>query len=208
MASREESVADAMVRRTDLRRAMARLRPRERALLWLAYAQEHPHAEIAVTLGVETGSVKLLLFRARRRLAQILRSGKIGTARRTSPCPTLNARANRMCSTRWPPAAGRSAARQSFARTLTAVPSAPISSRLSVRCSTRATSSMPTSPYRRQDRLVACADSRPAGGSAQASPADRPSCKAVAACLGLRRSDRPVFPGGSVAQRFLAPLRA
>jgi RNA polymerase sigma-70 factor (ECF subfamily) len=59
---------------------MARLKPRERALLWLAYAQEHPHSEIAVTLGVRTGSVKLLLFRARRRLAQILRSSKIRTA--------------------------------------------------------------------------------------------------------------------------------
>ena len=80
MASREESVADAMVRRTDLQRAMARLKPRERALLWLAYAQEHPHSEIAVTLGVRTGSVKLLLFRARRRLAHILRSSKIRTA--------------------------------------------------------------------------------------------------------------------------------
>ena len=48
---------------------MDRLRPRERALLWLAYAQGHAHAEIAETLGVKTGSVKLLLFRARRKLA-------------------------------------------------------------------------------------------------------------------------------------------
>lgn len=77
MASRDESVADVMVRRTDLQRAMARLKPRERALLWLAYAHEHPHSEIAATLGVRTGSVKLLLFRARRRLAHILRSGRI-----------------------------------------------------------------------------------------------------------------------------------
>ena len=60
-------------RRTDLRRAMERLRPRERALLWLAYAQGHAHTEIASTLGVKTGSVKLLLFRARRKLAALLR---------------------------------------------------------------------------------------------------------------------------------------
>ncbi len=66
-------LAEASVRRTDLRRAMDRLRPRERALLWLAYAQGHPHTEIAQTLGVKTGSVKLLLFRARRKLAGILR---------------------------------------------------------------------------------------------------------------------------------------
>ena len=63
------------VRRTDLRRAMDRLRPRERALLWLAYAQGHAHTEIADTLGVKTGSVKLLLFRARRKLAGLLRAG-------------------------------------------------------------------------------------------------------------------------------------
>jgi RNA polymerase sigma-70 factor (ECF subfamily) len=61
------------VQRTDLRRAMRRLRPRERALLWLAYAQGHAHSEIAETLGVKTASVKLLLFRARRKLAALLR---------------------------------------------------------------------------------------------------------------------------------------
>ncbi len=63
------------VRRTDLQRAMGRLRPRERALLWLAYAQGRAHAEIADTLGLKTGSVKLLLFRARRKLAGLLRQG-------------------------------------------------------------------------------------------------------------------------------------
>jgi RNA polymerase sigma-70 factor, ECF subfamily len=65
-------VDEASVRRTDLRRAMAKLRPRDRALLWLAYAQGHAHAEIADTLGVKKASVKLLLFRARRKLAQLL----------------------------------------------------------------------------------------------------------------------------------------
>jgi RNA polymerase sigma-70 factor, ECF subfamily len=60
-------------RRTDLRRAMARLKPRERALLWLAYAQGSSHREIADTLGLKTGSIKLLLFRARRKLADVLR---------------------------------------------------------------------------------------------------------------------------------------
>jgi len=69
--------AEISVRRTDLRRAMDRLRPRDRALLWLAYAQGHAHTEIAQTLGVKTGSVKLLLFRARRKLADILRSAPV-----------------------------------------------------------------------------------------------------------------------------------
>jgi RNA polymerase sigma-70 factor (ECF subfamily) len=63
------------VRRLDLARSMARLKPRERDLLWLAYAQGSSHKEIAETLGLKTASVKLLLFRARRRLADLLRGG-------------------------------------------------------------------------------------------------------------------------------------
>ena len=58
--------------RADLDRAMGKLRPRERALLWLAYGVGQPHTEIADALGVKTGSVKLLLFRARRKLANLL----------------------------------------------------------------------------------------------------------------------------------------
>ena len=60
-------------RGTDVRRALARLRPRDRELLWLAYAQGSSHREIAESLGVKTGSIKLLLVRARRRLADLLR---------------------------------------------------------------------------------------------------------------------------------------
>ncbi|MBI4476832.1 MAG: RNA polymerase sigma factor [Acidobacteria bacterium] len=59
-------------RRSDLARAMARLKPRERAMLWLAYAHGSSHGEIAEALGVTKGSVKLLLFRARRKLAAFL----------------------------------------------------------------------------------------------------------------------------------------
>lgn len=63
-------------RRTDLTRAMAGLKPRDRAMLWLAYAEGSSHQEIASTFGVKTGSVKLLLFRARRRLAGLLQRGR------------------------------------------------------------------------------------------------------------------------------------
>ena len=70
----ESDVAERAVARTDVRRAMLQLRPRDRALLWLAYAQGQPHSDIARTLGVKTGSIKLLLFRARKRLAGLLRS--------------------------------------------------------------------------------------------------------------------------------------
>ncbi len=60
-------------RRTDLRRAMARLKPRERQILWLAYAEGSSHREIADSIGVKAASVKLMLFRARHRLADLLR---------------------------------------------------------------------------------------------------------------------------------------
>ena len=60
--------------RTDVRRAMGRLKPRERQLLWLAYAQGSSHTEIAEMLGLKTGSIKLLLFRARRRMAALLKA--------------------------------------------------------------------------------------------------------------------------------------
>ena len=65
-------VAAEVERTTDVGRAMNELKPRERAMLWLAYAEGSSHQEIATALGVKTASVKLLLFRARRRLAGIL----------------------------------------------------------------------------------------------------------------------------------------
>lgn len=65
-ASRAES-------RADVRCAMARLKPRERELLWLAYAQGSSHQEIGAALGLKTGSIKPLLFKARRRLGDLLR---------------------------------------------------------------------------------------------------------------------------------------
>lgn len=61
--------------RLDLNRALGRLRPRERALLWLAYAQGATHREIAEVLSVRQASVKVLLLRARRRLASLLGRG-------------------------------------------------------------------------------------------------------------------------------------
>ena len=60
--------------RSDLERAMTQLTQRERELVWLAYGQGSSHQEIAGTLGLKTGSIKPLLFRARRKLARILRS--------------------------------------------------------------------------------------------------------------------------------------
>ena len=60
--------------RSDLARAMSQLSQRERELVWLAYGQGSSHREIAGALGLKTGSIKPLLFRARRKLARILAS--------------------------------------------------------------------------------------------------------------------------------------
>lgn len=49
-----------------------KLKTRERALLWLAYVEGHQHAEIAEMLGLKSLSVRVLLFRARRKLAALL----------------------------------------------------------------------------------------------------------------------------------------
>ena len=82
---RERSRADAMeVRehapsaeprealRHDMMKTFAELKPRERALLWLAHVEEADHDDIGAALGVKTNSVKVLLFRARKRLAELL----------------------------------------------------------------------------------------------------------------------------------------
>lgn len=58
--------------RADFDRAMAQLKPRERAMLWLAYAEGASHQEIAQALGLRPASMKLLLYRARRRMASLL----------------------------------------------------------------------------------------------------------------------------------------
>ena len=59
--------------RLDLTRAMGQLKPRERALLLLAYVQGWSHAEIAQSLGLRTASLKALLWRARRSLMAALK---------------------------------------------------------------------------------------------------------------------------------------
>ena len=61
--------------RTDLARAMKKLEPVQRELLWLAYAEGASHEEIAEVLGLRAISVRTLLLRARRKLAGILTGG-------------------------------------------------------------------------------------------------------------------------------------
>jgi RNA polymerase sigma-70 factor (ECF subfamily) len=54
--------------------ALARMRPRDRQLLWLAYAEDYSHNEIAEITGFKSTSIRLLLFRARRKVARLLRN--------------------------------------------------------------------------------------------------------------------------------------
>ncbi len=56
--------------------ALARMRPRDRQLLWLAYAEGYSHREIADITGLASASIRLLLFRARRKVARLLREGR------------------------------------------------------------------------------------------------------------------------------------
>ena len=68
--------AEARPDRGDLRHDMARifadLKPQERALLWLAHVEGNSHEEIAEAIGVKSKSVKVMLFRARKRLGEML----------------------------------------------------------------------------------------------------------------------------------------
>ncbi len=64
--------------REDVKRIFAELNPRERALLWLAHVEGSGHDEISEALGVKSKSVRVLLFRARKRLADLLKRSGIG----------------------------------------------------------------------------------------------------------------------------------
>ena len=59
-------------RRSDLSTALRELTPRERQLLWLAYVEGMSHNEIAAAVGLKSGSIRPLLFRARRRMVEVL----------------------------------------------------------------------------------------------------------------------------------------
>lgn len=55
----------------EMGRAFGRLDVKERALLWLAYVEDATHRDIAGALGLREASVRVLLFRARKKLAGV-----------------------------------------------------------------------------------------------------------------------------------------
>jgi RNA polymerase sigma-70 factor, ECF subfamily len=61
----------------DLEAALAQLPQRERAMVWLAHVEGYEHREIAQMLNVGEKSVRVLLFRARRKLAAALTAKEI-----------------------------------------------------------------------------------------------------------------------------------
>jgi RNA polymerase sigma-70 factor (ECF subfamily) len=61
----------------DVQRVFAMLSVRERSLMWLAYVEGADHHEIARTLGCGKTSVRVLLFRARRKMEALLRENNI-----------------------------------------------------------------------------------------------------------------------------------
>ncbi len=54
--------------------ALRQMKPRERQMLWLAHAEGYSHREIANVMGLHAASIRLLLFRARRKIAALLRA--------------------------------------------------------------------------------------------------------------------------------------
>lgn len=66
------SVAPDIPLRLDLARTFEKLRPQERAMMWLAYVEGADHREIAAALGLRERSVRVLLHRTRHKLAALL----------------------------------------------------------------------------------------------------------------------------------------
>ncbi len=68
--------------RADLGRLLLRLKPRDREILWLAYVEGSSHQEIAQIIGLKTASIRPMLFRARQKLARLLRLTGLAPAAR------------------------------------------------------------------------------------------------------------------------------
>ena len=70
--AKKESAYEPFAPESDIGKVFDKLKTQERALLWLAYVEGHEHREIAEMLGLKFLSVRVLLFRARRKLAGLL----------------------------------------------------------------------------------------------------------------------------------------
>jgi RNA polymerase sigma-70 factor (ECF subfamily) len=71
--SKEASACGAST--VDTERALQRLRPVERAMLWLAYVCGFEHREIAAILGIRQNGIRVRLYRSRKKMARMLQDG-------------------------------------------------------------------------------------------------------------------------------------
>jgi RNA polymerase sigma-70 factor (ECF subfamily) len=63
-----------MALRLDMIRVFQHLNMQQRQMMWLAHVEGADHREIAASLGLREGSVRVLLHRARRKLASLLQA--------------------------------------------------------------------------------------------------------------------------------------
>jgi RNA polymerase sigma-70 factor, ECF subfamily len=63
---------------SDAMRFFRKLKPQEQLLLWLAYVEGFEHREIAAALRLKEKSVRVVLFRARKKLARTLEDAGLG----------------------------------------------------------------------------------------------------------------------------------
>ena len=80
----------------EMERALAELPSQQRALLWLAYVEGFGHRDIAKPLGLREGSVRVLLYRARKKLGGLLEGSgwgpEEGEGRSRKICVDMNRR--------------------------------------------------------------------------------------------------------------------
>jgi RNA polymerase sigma-70 factor, ECF subfamily len=62
----------------DTKEVFAKLKPQEQVLLWMAYVEGFDHREIAAALQLAEKSVRVLLFRARKKMAGMLTAERLG----------------------------------------------------------------------------------------------------------------------------------
>jgi RNA polymerase sigma-70 factor (ECF subfamily) len=74
LAVADGTQGDGAAIRLDVAEAFDQLGPKERMLLWLAYVEGYGHRDIAGMMELREKSVRVLLFRARHRLADLLRA--------------------------------------------------------------------------------------------------------------------------------------
>ena len=61
----------------EMENTFKRIRPKQRMLLWLAYVEGYSYEEISRMTGTKTNSLKVQLFRAREKMAALLKEKKV-----------------------------------------------------------------------------------------------------------------------------------